>query len=139
MFKNILQNKVSSAVEQKAGHFLLRQTGSYLDSLLEDLDRQIDSRLVSTFYNLFVTILMFRNRAMGLVLSELGGYICGFDHSPAGTKRISNLLRSKKWRSSLIDTFLFNRTTDRVKELERKGKRALLLWDDSRIENLKVG
>ncbi len=30
--------------------------------------------------------------------------------------------------------FLFNRTADRVKELEQKGKRPLLLWDDSRIE-----
>ena len=127
MFKNILQNKVSSTVEQKAGHFLLHQTGSYLNSFLEDLDRQIDSRLVSTFYNLFVTILMFRNRSMGLILSELGGYICGFAKAPAGTKRISNLLLSKKWQASLIDTFLFNRTTDRVKELEQDGKRPLLL------------
>ena len=134
MFKNILQNKVSSTIEQKAGHFLLHQTGSYLNSFLEDLDRQIDSRLVSTFYNLFVTILMFRNRSMGLILSELGGYICGFAKAPAGTKRISNLLLSKKWQASLIDTFLFNRTTDRVKELEQDGKRPLLLWDDSRVE-----
>jgi len=134
MFKNMLQNKVSSVLEQKAGHFLLRQAESYTRPICQSLDRQIDSRLVSTFYNLFVTILMFRNRSMGLLLSELGGYICGFAHAPAGTKRISNLLRSKKWKAKLIDTFLFNRTIDRVKELEREGKRPLLLWDDSRIE-----
>ena len=134
MFKNILQNKVSSALEQKAGHFLLHQSASYLDRVIKELDRQIDSRLVSTFYNLFVTILMFRNRSMGLLLSELGGYICGFDRAPAGTKRISNLLRSKKWQASLIHDFLFNRTTNRVKELKDQGKRPLLLWDDSRVE-----
>ena len=134
MFKNILQNKVSSVLEQKAGHFLLRQSESYIRPLSQALDAQIDSRLVSTFYNLFVTILMFRNRAMGLLLSELGGYICGFAHAPAGTKRISNLLRSPKWKASLIDTFLFNRTTDRVKALKETGKRPLLLWDDSRVE-----
>lgn len=134
MFKNILQNKVSSVLEQKAGHFLLRQSQSYLRPVTHALDAQIDSRLVSTFYNLFVTILMFRNRAMGLLLSELGGYICGFDHAPAGTKRISNLLRSKKWTSQVIDEFLFTRTKDRVEELLQQGKRALLLWDDSRVE-----
>lgn len=134
MFKNILQNKVSSVLEQKAGHFLLRQCESYLSPLTQILDVQIDRRLVSTFYNLFVTILMFRNRAMGLLLSELGGYICGFDHAPAGTKRISNLLRSKKWISAVIDEFLFNRTKERVEELTKQGKRALLLWDDSRVE-----
>ncbi len=134
MFKNILQNKISSVLEQKAGHFLLRQSNSYLSPVTRILDAQIDSRLVSTFYNLFVTILMFRNRAMGLLLSELGGYICGFDRAPAGTKRISNLLRSDKWGADLIDDFLFARTTNRIKELKEKGKRALLLWDDSRLE-----
>jgi hypothetical protein len=134
MFKNILQNKVSSAIEPKVGYFLLRQTDSYLRPLTQSLDNQIDSRLVSTFYNLFVTILMFRNRAMGLLLSELGGYICGFAHAPAGTKRISNLLRSPKWKAHLIDSFFFNRTTDRVKKIIASGKRPLLLWDDSRIE-----
>ena len=71
---------------------------------------------------------------MGLLLSELGGYICGFAHAPAGTKRISNLLRSKKWKSNLIDDFLFERTKQQIGELTKKGKRALLLWDDSRLE-----
>ena len=134
MFKNILQNKVSSALEQKAGDFLLCQIELYTRPLTQSLEAQIDSRLVTTFYNLLVTILMFRNRSMGLLLSELGGYMCGFDRAPAGTKRISNLLRSNKWRATLIDIFLFNRTIDRVKELEQKGKRPLLLWDDSRVE-----
>lgn len=134
MFKNILQNKLSSVLEQKAGGFLLRQIEFYTRPITQALDAQIDSRLVSTFYNLLVTILMFRNRSMGLLLSELGGYICGFDRAPAGTKRISNLLRSNKWSATLIDTFLFNRTIARVKELEDKGKRPLLLWDDSRVE-----
>ena len=77
---------------------------------------------------------MFRDRVMGLLLSELGGYICGFDHAPAGTKRISNLLRCKKWKSNLIDRFFFERTVLRIEELKQKGKRALMLWDDSRVE-----
>ena len=100
MFKNILQNKVSSVLEQKAGHFLLRQSASYISPLTEVLDSQIDSRLVSTFYNLFVTILMFRNRAMGLLLSELGGYICGFDRGSCGYQTDQQFVEVEKMEFS---------------------------------------
>lgn len=134
MFKNMLQNRRSYPKSQNGGIFILQKGEGYLSQLQTDLDRQIDKRLVRTFYNLFITIAMFRNRVMGLVLSELGGYICGFSHAPAGTKRISNLLRSKKWQSSLIDDYLFDRTKQRITELKAKGKQALLLWDDSRLE-----
>ena len=134
MFKTILQNKSTSPIQQKAGSFLLHQVEKYTHSVQKALDAQIDKRLVRTFFDLFVTILLFRDRAMGLLLSELGGYICGFDHAPAGTKRISNLLLSKKWNASLIDSFFFDRTIDRIGELVEKGKRPLMLWDDSRIE-----
>lgn len=134
MFKSIVQNKLSEQLEQQAGYFLLRQAQRYTKPISAVLDTHLDRRLVGTFYNLFVTILMFRNRATGLLLSELGGYICGFNHAPAGTKRISNLLRSKKWKADLLDTFLFQRTIERVKSLEAQGKGPLLLWDDSRVE-----
>ena len=134
MFKNILQNKSSFSTKQKGGIFLLHQAENYLESLQKDLDAQIDKRLVRTFFNLFVTIAMFRNRVMGLLLSELGGYITGFEHAPAGTKRISNLLRSNKWKADLIDNFFFERTIQRVEGLKAKGRRALMLWDDSRVE-----
>jgi hypothetical protein len=60
--------------------------------------------------------------------------ICGFAHAPAGTKRISNLLRSKKWTSTIIDNFLFSQTRKRLESLVKQGKRPLMLWDDSRLE-----
>lgn len=94
----------------------------------------LDKRLTRTFYDVFVAILMFRNSKMGLLLSELGGYVCGFAHELAGTKRISNLLRSKKWDSSVIDDFLFEKSKERVKAWADRGIRPLLLWDDSRVE-----
>ena len=134
MFKNILQNKLSSPVRQNAGSFILRQANHFISPICKELNGHIDKRLVDTFFNVFVTILLFRNRAMGLLLSELGGYLCGFDHAPAGTKRISNLLRSKKWKAEIIDSFFFNRTVDRIAQLNEEGKRPLLLWDDSRVE-----
>jgi hypothetical protein len=134
MFKTLLQNKTSSPINQKGASFILHQSDRYLREVQRRLNFQIDKRLVQTFFDLFVVILTFRNRSMGLLLSELGGYVCGFDHAPAGTKRISNLLRSKKWKSDLIDDFLFDRTKKQISELTQKGKRALLLWDDSRLE-----
>lgn len=134
MFKNILQNKLSSSKDQKGEEFILRQSNRYLSDLQNQLNLKIDKRLVGTFFDLFITIIMFRNRVMGLLLSELGGYICGFDHAPAGTKRISNLLRSKKWKAEIIDHFFFERTKQRIEKLQKKGLRALMLWDDSRVE-----
>ncbi len=118
----------------QSGDFLLQKSSQYLSSLQTNLDKVIDKRLSRTFYDVFMVIIMFRNSKMGLLLSELGGYVCGFAHAPAGTKRISNLLRSKKWESSIIDEFLFEKAKRRIRELSDKGLCPLLLWDDSRIE-----
>lgn len=134
MFKNILQSKASTANKQGADTFLLYQADGYLKELQLQLDDLLDKRLVRTFFDVFMAILAFRNRAMGLLLSELGGYVCGFDHAPAGTKRISNLLRSKKWTAKLINQFLFNQAKSKIEELQQREKRPLLLWDDSRLE-----
>jgi len=134
MFKHLLQTKSNFKKGPSAGEFLLNQSNVYLSCLQGQLNELMDARLVRTFFDLFMVILAFRNRAMGLLLSELGGYVCGFDHAPAGTKRISNLLRSKNWASSLIDDFLFERSRERLGKLQSSGKRGLLLWDDSRVE-----
>lgn len=134
MFRTLLQNKDTEPLKPNAASFILHQSNTYLSPLLKSLDRKIDKRLTDTFYNLFVAILAFRNSSMGLLISELGGYICGFDHAPAGTKRISNLLRSAKWDAALVDDFLLCRALDRIRSLREKGKRALLLWDDSVVE-----
>src|SRR5690348_17234203 len=74
--------------------------------LLIVLDKQLDVRLVRTFLVTIAAIIQFRNRAQGLLLSELGALLTGPAHAPAGTKRLSNLLRSPKWTSALIDTYL---------------------------------
>lgn len=134
MFKEHLQDKSKGSKPPSAANFLLRQASCYLSSVEKRLDEQIDKRLVRTFYDLFISILIFRHNKMGLLLSELGAYICGPAHAPAGTKRISNLLRSKKWTSQLIDKYLLGRTHQRAQQLWHQGKRPLLLWDDSRIE-----
>lgn len=135
MFLSILESQCTTLFSKnKSSEFILHKIDIYTRVLREDLDTFIDKRLVRTFFDLFTVILMFRDRAMGLLLSELGGYICGFDRAPAGTKRISNLLRSKKWSSKIIDDFFFSRSRKRISEFVSQGKRPLFLWDDSRIE-----
>ena len=103
MFKNILQNRKNQPIRQKSGAFLLSQADHYLLPLQKELSKKIDERFVKTFYNLFIAILMFRNRPMGLLLSELGGFIAGFYSAPAGTKRIGRLLGCVKWTHELIN------------------------------------
>lgn len=64
----------------------------------------------------------------------MGSYIAGYAHASAGTKRLSNLLRCKKWDVSLIDDFFFKQTQERIIQWRKAGKRPLCLWDDSRLE-----
>src|SRR5437588_12759575 len=66
---------------------LTAELGKFLLPLLIELDRLLDKRLVRTFTHLIAVILTFRDRANGLLLSELGGYLLSPDHAPAGTKR----------------------------------------------------
>jgi Transposase DDE domain len=107
---------------------------AFLQPLLARLDAQIDRRLVQTFARTVDAILCFRNRPHGLLLSELGGYLLDPEHAAAGTKRLSNLLRSGKWSASLSEDFLWLRSTHQLEELEQQGEEALVLWDESVLE-----
>jgi hypothetical protein len=67
---------------------------TFLFPLSLALDEEIDRRLVCTFVATVEAMIRWRNRAHGLLLSELGGYLLAPEHALAGTKRLSNLLRS---------------------------------------------
>ena len=67
------------------------QLASFLFPLLVQLDAVLDKRLVRTFLATIQVIITFRDRANGLLLSELGGYLETPDKAPAGTKRPSRL------------------------------------------------
>jgi hypothetical protein len=103
----------------------------FLFPLLVELDRLLDKRLVRTFLQSITVILTFRDRANGLLLSELGGYLLSPDKAPAGTKRLSNLLHSAKWRAALITRFLWQRASDQLSQWQQAGQEGLLLWDES--------
>jgi hypothetical protein len=98
------------------------------------LDDHLDARLVRTFLQALEVLLCFRNRAHGLLLSELGAYLLSPQHAPAGTKRLSNLLRSNKWTSELIDRFLWSVAQERLEALTAVQDDGLVLWDESVVE-----
>lgn len=113
---------------------LRAQLHSFIAPLLQQLDEQIDRRLVRSFGTALQAILQLRSRASGLLLSELGAYMLTPDRAPAGTKRLSNLLRSPKWHYSLIEEYLWAKADERVAELERHGEQVLVVWDSSELE-----
>lgn len=110
----------------------------YLSPLLVLLDRWLDKRLVRSFVQCCVAILRFRNSKQGLLLSELGSYMDGYQgvsvKAPAGTKRVGNLIRSLKWSWWHIDEYLLQEADKEVNKLKEQGKRLLCLWDGSVVE-----
>jgi len=110
---------------------------AFISPLLSELDRVLDARLVRTVFDLLKAILCMRDRHCGLLLSELGGCLLGPEHAPAGTKRISNLLRSSRWSTAIIERFLWKQAEKRLEELEENGQDALLLWDTSVQEKVE--
>ena len=52
----------------------------------------------------------------------------------AGTKRLSNLLRSLKWSVLQIDQYLLTEANKEVERLKAQGKRILCIWDGGVLE-----
>jgi len=102
--------------------------------LLVALDEVIDKRLVRTFVKGLQALMELRNRAQGLLLSELGAYVCSPGHAAAGTKRLSNLLRSPRWTHHMIERFLWEGAGYRLAELSHAGRDVLVAWDESVLE-----
>jgi hypothetical protein len=106
----------------------------FLSVLVGWLDAYLDKRLVRTFVRTIQAIITFRQRATGLLLTELGAYLESPERAPAGTKRLSNLLRTTKWAASLIERFLWQRADQYVADLEQAGEEGLVRWDESVLE-----
>ncbi len=123
---------------QKASQEIARELELFLLPLLQVLDTFLDKRLVRTLVQCCVAIVRFRNNKQGLLLSELGSYMDGYQglsvSAAAGTKRISNLIRSIKWSVFHIDQYLAEEADKEVKRLKDLGKRVLCIWDGSVVE-----
>lgn len=106
----------------------------FLTPFLHELDVHVDVRLVRTFLATIRAILVLRHRSYGLLLSELGGYLLNPAQAPAGTKRLSNLLRSPNWSSALITQLLWQHACTRIAELQHQDEEVLAIWDESVLE-----
>jgi hypothetical protein len=113
------------------GQGLGEALGRFLFPLLVELDNLLDKRLVRTFLATIQVIITYRDRANGLLLSELGGYLETPDKAPAGTKRLSNLLHSSKWTAWLIARFLWRRASQQLEEWTQAAEDGLVIWDES--------
>lgn len=113
---------------------LQQRLASFVAPLLTKLDAKMDVRLVRTFLATLAAILQFRNRPQGLLLSELGAFLLSPQHAPAGTKRLSNLLRCPRWKPDLLHSFLWRNADLHREQIEQAGETALLLWDESVLE-----
>lgn len=120
-----------SATKTENAQQLHDKLEQFVTSLLVELDDHLDKRLVRTFLRALQAIITFRHSSYGLLLSELGGYILSPAQAPAGTKRLSNLLRSKRWTYRIIARFLWRRANEHVTELLRDDQPALVVWDES--------
>jgi hypothetical protein len=94
----------------------------FLAPLLLGLDQVLDRRLVRTFAATISILLEQRYRATGLLLSELGAFLAGCEHAPAGTKRLSNLLRSSRWSAKFVEDYLWGAAERQLMDLVCRGR-----------------
>jgi hypothetical protein len=130
----MLKDKRKAEEKQAKSKELEERVVKLLRPVLGVMNERMDRRLVKTFLGLVIAIVMHRHRNYGLLLSELGGYLLGAEQGCAGTKRISNLVHSQRWEAGVIEEFLWQQGTQRVKELGKEGKRPLVIWDESVLE-----
>jgi len=107
---------------------------SFIGPLAKWLDEQVDRRLVRTLFLTLVAIVRLRHSRSGLLLSELGAHILSPAQAPAGTKRLSSLLRSPKWSHHLLERFLLHLADQELAQIEERGELALAIWDESVLE-----
>jgi hypothetical protein len=113
---------------------LVDQCYAFLAPLLRELHHGLDRRLVQTFLDLVLVIVLHRHRSHGLVVSELGEHLLGARHAPAGVKRIANLLHSPRWSGAVVEDFLWAQAEQHVHELHASESEAYVLWDESVLE-----
>jgi hypothetical protein len=123
---------------QKASQEIAQDLEVFLFPLVSELDTLLDKRLVRTLVQCCVAIIRFRTTKQGLLLSELGsdrdGYYGLSRSAAAGTKSISNLMRSLKCRAFHMDRYVLEEADKEVKRLQDLGKRILCIWDGSVVE-----
>jgi hypothetical protein len=110
-------------------HTFRERLKGFLAPLLVRLDEQLDSRLVRTL-GATVEVLL-QNRYSGLLLSELGAFLTSPEQAPAGTKRLSNLLRSPRWSADVLGDYLWEHAQQKLFDWISRQREPLAIWDES--------
>lgn len=134
MYNKVVKDKSVLSSFDKTQQFILHQADAFLQPYTNALYQQMDVRLVRTFHDAFVGILVNRNNSKGLILSELGGYIAGLLNAVSGTKRLGNLFRSERWCSTDIEKVRLSSAQNQVAAWSGEGRRVLGFIDDSTLE-----
>ncbi len=113
---------------------VVEQLYGFTKTLLREISQGLDRRLVQTFFDLLAVIIMQRHRNQGLLLSELGGQLLGMDRAPAGAKRLSNLLHSKKWTAQALADWMWQQGDRKIADSLPAQEDIYVLWDESEIE-----
>ena len=95
----------NTAIGRRQSQGVAKQLPVFLGPLEQLLDDQIDRRPVRTYFLTLQAIARFRHSRSELLLSELGAQVLSPSRAPAGTKMLSNLLRSPRWSHTLFDRF----------------------------------
>lgn len=112
-------------------HTFRERLKGFLAPLLARLDEQLDSRLVRTLGATVEVLLQNRYSSSGLLLSELGAFLTSPDKAAAGTKRLSNLLRSKRWSADLLSDYLWEHAQQKLFDWVSRQRDPLAIWDES--------
>ncbi|HEX5913761.1 MAG TPA: transposase, partial [Rubrobacter sp.] len=72
-----------------------------------------------------------RHRGCGLLLSELGAFLLSPEKAAAGTKRLSNLLRSERWSADLLSDYLWEHAQQKLLDWISRQREPLAIWDES--------
>lgn len=136
MQRNSRDARLAGAADRRVGQRVAARCATFLAPFLTALDAQVDRRLVRTALAAVRAIVRHRNRPQALLLSELGAYLTGPQHAPAGTKRLANLVHSPRWSAATVEQFLHTRAAAvAAAEAARVSEgRALCILDGSVLE-----
>jgi hypothetical protein len=112
-------------------HTFRERLKGFLAPLLSRLDEQLDSRLVGTLGATVEVLLQNRYRSCGLLLSELGAFLTSPEKAAAGTKRLSNLLRSRRWSADQLSDYLWEHARQQLCDWICRQRDPLAIWDES--------
>jgi hypothetical protein len=122
--------------EARLAAALTERCQTFLQPLLEELDVYLDRRLVRTAAATVTALVRHRDRPQALLLSELGAYLAGPQHAPAGTKRLANLVHSPRWSAEVVAAHLLARaqTFVTLQAAADPDGRVLCILDGSVVE-----